>query len=110
MPEIECRCHRTNYELALTNILYGENERVGAYIPAMKEAGSPVMSSALDSAEELGAMTVREFCDRYRIGHTLAYELIKRGELRAVKCGSRTLILARDARAWECSLRPLAPQ
>ena len=66
------------------------------------------MSSALDSADELGAMTVREFCVRYRIGHTRTYELIKRGELRAVKCGSRTLILARDARAWEGSLPALA--
>ena len=66
------------------------------------------MSSALDSADELGAMTMREFCDRYRIGHTRAYELIKRGELRAVKCGSRTLILARDAGAWERSLPTFA--
>lgn len=62
------------------------------------------MSSALDSVDELGAMTVREFCDRYRIGHTLAYELIKRGELRALKSRSCTLILTRDARAWERSL------
>ena len=68
------------------------------------------MSIVLDSTEELGAMTVREFCARYRIGHTLAYEMIKRGELRAVKCGSRTLILARDARAWERSLRALTAQ
>ena len=66
------------------------------------------MLSVLDSADELGAMTVREFCERYRLGHTKAYELIKRGELRAVKCGSRTLILARDARAWERSLPALA--
>jgi excisionase family DNA binding protein len=70
--------------------------------------GARIMSSTLDSVDELGAMTVREFCKRYRIGHTLAYELIKRGELRAVKCGSRTLILARDAREWERSLPALA--
>lgn len=66
------------------------------------------MSGVLDSVDELGALTLREFCDRYRIGHTLAYELIKRGELRAVKCGSRTLILARDAKAWERALPALA--
>ena len=65
------------------------------------------MSGVLDSADELGAMTVREFCARYRIGHTRVYELIKGGELRAVKCGSRTLILVRDARDWECSLPAL---
>jgi excisionase family DNA binding protein len=74
----------------------------------MMQEGVRIMSSALDNADELGAMTVREFCDRYRIGHTLAYEIIKRGELRAVKCGSRTLILARDARAWERSLPAIA--
>ena len=66
------------------------------------------MSGLLDGADELGAMTVREFCGRYRIGHTLAYELIKRGELPAMKCGSRTLILGRDARAWERALPALA--
>ncbi len=66
------------------------------------------MSGILDGADQLGAMTVRQFCDRYRIGHTLTYELIKRGELRAMKCGSRTLILARDARAWERALPALA--
>jgi excisionase family DNA binding protein len=49
----------------------------------------------------LGAMSVREFCKRYRLGHTLAYQMIKRGNLRAVKCGARTLILNRDAVEWE---------
>jgi excisionase family DNA binding protein len=58
----------------------------------------------MSELENLGAMTVKEFCDRYKLGHTLAYEMIKRGELRAVKCGSRTLILNRDALAWERSL------
>jgi hypothetical protein len=67
-----------------------------------------MMSSVLDSAEELGAMTVKEFGARYRLGHTKIYEEINAGRLRAVKCGSRTLILARDARAWERSLPLLA--
>jgi excisionase family DNA binding protein len=66
------------------------------------------MSSVLDSADELGAMTVKEFGARYRLGHTKIYEEISAGRLRAVKCGSRTLILARDARAWERSLPALA--
>jgi excisionase family DNA binding protein len=66
------------------------------------------MSGVLDSVNELGALTVREFCERYRLGHTKAYEEINSGRLRAVKCGSRTLILARDARAWERSLPALA--
>jgi hypothetical protein len=66
------------------------------------------MSSALNSAEELGAMTVKQFGARYHLGHTKIYEEIGAGRLRAVKCGSRTLILAQDARMWERSLPALA--
>ena len=36
---------------------------------------------------ELGAMTVKEFCRKYRIGTTKFYEEVKAGRLRAVKCG-----------------------
>jgi excisionase family DNA binding protein len=55
--------------------------------------------------EILGALTVREFCERYRLGHTFVYEMIKDGRLRAVKCGERTLLLAKDVKAWEQALR-----
>jgi excisionase family DNA binding protein len=59
----------------------------------------------MDEIENLSAMTVREFCERYRLGNTLVYEMIKDGRLRAVKCGKRTLLLAKDVKAWEQSLR-----
>jgi excisionase family DNA binding protein len=59
----------------------------------------------MDEIENLRAMTVREFCERYRLGNTLVYEMIKDGRLRAVKCGKRTLLLAKDVKAWEQSLR-----
>ena len=62
------------------------------------------MSTSLDRADELGAISVREFCERYRLGHTLTYELIKKGKLRAVKVGSRTLILRSDVKAFERTL------
>jgi excisionase family DNA binding protein len=58
---------------------------------------------------ELGAMTVKEFCRRYRIGTTKFYEEIKAGRLRAVKCGARTLVLNRDSRAWEHTLSAISP-
>ncbi len=51
--------------------------------------------------DDLGAITVREFCERYRLGHSKTYEEIAAGRLRAVKCGTRTLLLARDVREWE---------
>jgi len=53
---------------------------------------------------ELGAMTVKEFCKKYRIGTTKFYEEIKAGRLRAVKCGTRTLVLNRDSKSWENTL------
>jgi hypothetical protein len=62
------------------------------------------MSNVSKIGEEVGAMTVKEFGARYRLGHTKIYEEIGAGRLRAVKCGSRTLILERDAAAWERSL------
>lgn len=58
---------------------------------------------------ELGAMTVKEFCARYRIGTTKFYEEIKSGRLRAVKCGTRTLILNRDSKSWENTLSAVNP-
>jgi excisionase family DNA binding protein len=58
-------------------------------------------------SDDLGALTVREFCDRYRLGHSKVYDMIGNGELRAVKVGSRTLLLAKDIKEWERSLSAL---
>jgi excisionase family DNA binding protein len=61
----------------------------------------------MNEDDNLGAVTVREFSRRYRLGRTLVYEMIKDGRLRAVKCGQRTLVLAKDIKDWEQSLRPV---
>ena len=58
------------------------------------------MNSQSEGAD-LGAMTVKEFCQKYGIGRTKFYEEINAGRLRAVKCGNRTLVLNRDSKAWE---------
>ena len=50
---------------------------------------------------DLGAMTVKEFCRKYRIGRTKFYEEIKSGRLRAVKWGARTLVLNRPIWLYE---------
>jgi excisionase family DNA binding protein len=46
------------------------------------------------------AFSVKEFCRLYGVGRTFAYEQIAMGKLAAVKAGRRTLITAKDARAW----------
>jgi excisionase family DNA binding protein len=53
------------------------------------------------------AFSIPEFCRRYGIGRTNAYQEIATGRLRALKAGRRTLITHEAAEAWLASLPEL---
>jgi len=53
------------------------------------------------------AFCVREFCTRYGICRDTFYSEVKRGRLRALKLGKKTVVLKRDAETWEQSLPAL---
>jgi excisionase family DNA binding protein len=46
------------------------------------------------------AYAIREFCKRFSVGRTTAYQEIKAGRLKIVKLRKRTLIPADEAEAW----------
>jgi excisionase family DNA binding protein len=53
---------------------------------------------------EKRVFSINEFCARYGIGKTTAYEEIKANRLQVVKAGKRTLVPADAAELWLKSL------
>ncbi len=52
------------------------------------------------------AYTIAEACSLSRTGKTVLYQAMKQGQLKAVKRGRRTLILAEDLEKWVQSFPP----
>jgi hypothetical protein len=53
------------------------------------------------------AFSVREFCARYSICRDSFYREIRRGRLKAVKLGTKTMVLKVEADSWAASLPAL---
>jgi excisionase family DNA binding protein len=53
------------------------------------------------------AFTVRELCARYGICRATFYAEVKRGRLRAIKLGKKTIVMRADAEVWAASLPEL---
>jgi excisionase family DNA binding protein len=61
----------------------------------------PEKSSPAPSVQEPKlAYTVKEVCKMVGIGRGMFYQAIRDKKLRAVKCGHRTLVMAKDLEAW----------
>ena len=56
------------------------------------------MTEVLPSRQR--AMSLPEFCQRYNIGRTKAYQQINGKRLKAHKCGKSTIISEDDAEDW----------
>ena len=67
------------------------------------------MSSTNESIDEKRTFGINKFCQRNDVGRTTVYEEIKNGRLRAVKCGTRTLITKEAEDSWRASLPAARP-
>jgi excisionase family DNA binding protein len=49
-------------------------------------------------------LSVQQFCRDFGVSHTTFYDLRKRGQLKAIKVGRRTLVRVEEAQRWLNSL------
>lgn len=52
----------------------------------------------------VSAYTIKQFCEEFGIGRSLAYAEIAAGRLRSRKVGKRTLVMRSDVERWAESL------
>ena len=54
-------------------------------------------------------LAISDFCDAYSVSRSKAYELLRSGDLMAVKFGKRTYIRPEDAAIWASQLQRFVP-
>ena len=59
------------------------------------------MQSSLINSNHRINWRVDDFCLAHGIGRTLFYEEVKRGEIKIIKIGKRTLVPDSEAKAWQ---------
>ena len=70
-------------------------------IVATNKTENGQMQSSLTNFNQRVLWRINDFCQAHGIGRTLVYEEIKRGELKIIKVGNRTLIPDSEAKAWQ---------
>jgi hypothetical protein len=66
--------------------------------------GSESSATGATGEELLGAFTLGEFCDRFRISRGKAYKERVAGRLRFAKVGTKTIITRTEARRYQQAL------
>jgi len=90
----------------------GKSSRVLDAIPELNlEQLEPLVERVVKrvAAVPRPVMTVKEFAKAHGLGLTTAYEELKRGRLKAVKVGAKTLITVEAQAAWLASLPSYKP-
>ena len=79
-----------------------------AYIAALQSDNDTMTDDTTSAPTRLsGFLTIAAFCHWSGLCRTKVYGLIKQGDLRAVKCGRRTLITEAEAARWRDALPTL---
>ncbi len=60
----------------------------------------PNLNSQLSTTARVN-WRVDDFCRAHGIGRTLFYDEVKRGEIKLIKIGKRTLVPDSEAKAWQ---------
>ena len=72
--------------------------------------GSERLAAGSAEDETLGAFTLGEFCDRFRISRSMAYLERRAGRLRFQKIGVKAVITRTEARRYQSALDAAAAE